>query len=75
MSTEEAHEFEKSELFAIILKMRTWDDKAKLVGYVVPPLEAYEDLILDHLRTHKSWALPLIKPSPTLDYDYVYDYT
>jgi len=54
MSTEEAHEFEKSELFAIILKMRTWDDKAKLVGYVVPPLEAYEDLILDHLRTHKS---------------------
>ena len=50
MSTSEAEAFEKSDMFTTILKMRTWDDKAKIEGYSVPPLDTYADIILQHLR-------------------------
>jgi len=53
MSTSEAHAFEESELFTPILKMRTWDDKAKIENYDAPPLETYESMIRNHLRRQR----------------------
>jgi len=54
MSTLEAQAFEKSELFNSILKMRTWDDKAKIENYDAPPLETYETMIRNHLRRQQT---------------------
>ncbi|KAL6057644.1 HD domain-containing protein [Balamuthia mandrillaris] len=50
MTEQEAQSFEQSALFEVLLKMRTWDDKAKIVGAVVPPLNAYEPMIRQHLE-------------------------
>lgn len=33
--------------------MRTWNDKAKLVEYMAPELEAYESLILQYLKANR----------------------
>jgi len=62
MSSSEAQAFEKSELFASILKMRTWDDKAKIENYTVPQLDTYEPVILSHLRRNAQVAT---QPTPS----------
>ncbi len=45
MTPSEARAFEQDPLFDCVLKMRTWDEKAKIVGWVVPPLESYRLMI------------------------------
>ncbi|HKD08355.1 MAG TPA: HD domain-containing protein [Bryobacteraceae bacterium] len=39
---EEAREFESHSFFREALRLRSWDDEAKIPGMVVAPLEAYE---------------------------------
>lgn len=41
MTAAEAAAFEADPLQSVLLKMRTWDEAAKVVGRAVPPLEAY----------------------------------
>jgi predicted HD phosphohydrolase len=53
MTTEEAQLFEKSELFDTILKMRTWDDKAKIVGAKVPNLDHWVPLMFSQLNRQR----------------------
>jgi predicted HD phosphohydrolase len=58
MTDAEARAFEADPLFDVILKMRTWDESAKVVGMQVPPLEAYretiEKLVAAHTVQHTS---------------------
>ena len=59
MTDEQAAAFEANPLFALQLKMRTWDEAAKVKDMVVPGLEAYveimERLVAAEL-THKEQA-------------------
>jgi predicted HD phosphohydrolase len=41
MGDAEAHAFEADPLFETIILMRTWDEKAKVVGLEVPSLDSY----------------------------------
>jgi len=52
MGESEALAFEKSDLFSTILKLRTWDDKAKVVGLQVPGLDHYLPIILEHIKNN-----------------------
>lgn len=45
MTDAEAKAFETSDLFGSIIKMRSWDEKAKIKGMVVPELDSYENAI------------------------------
>lgn len=49
MTEEEAQSFEKSPMFELYLKMRTWDDKAKEVDWDKPSLEKYKEIAWRHL--------------------------
>lgn len=49
MSDEEARAFESAPHFAAALRLRSWDDRAKEPGLVVPGLAAYRSLALGHL--------------------------
>eukprot|EP00455_Lapot_gusevi_P057274 TRINITY_DN9707_c0_g1_i2.p1 TRINITY_DN9707_c0_g1~~TRINITY_DN9707_c0_g1_i2.p1 ORF type:complete len:211 (+),score=54.83 TRINITY_DN9707_c0_g1_i2:66-635(+) len=44
MTPEEADAFDNDPLKQPILLLRTWDDKAKRVGWEVPPFEYYRDM-------------------------------
>ncbi|KAK3596244.1 hypothetical protein CHS0354_028415 [Potamilus streckersoni] len=50
MTSEEALAFEKSPLFDIIVRMRTWDEKAKEPDIEMEPLEKYRKLCVDVLE-------------------------
>lgn len=50
MGIKEAIEFENDPLFSLIVKMRKWDDEAKLVDVKVLPLEYFRELIISHLQ-------------------------
>jgi hypothetical protein len=45
MSAEEMETFERDPLFKEKLRLREYDEKAKIVDYKVPPLETYRDMI------------------------------
>jgi len=45
MSREEAERFEQDPLKSTILLMRTWDEKAKIVGWVGPGFDVYAPLL------------------------------
>lgn len=45
MTDAEAHAFERSPLFDTIIKMRSWDEKAKIKGLDVPGLDEYSPMI------------------------------
>lgn len=49
MTEEEARQFEKNPDFHDILKMRTWDEKAKIPNWVVPGLNQYLQVARRHL--------------------------
>jgi 2-amino-1-hydroxyethylphosphonate dioxygenase (glycine-forming) len=49
MNEEEALAFEARPLFAAALRLRSWDDRAKVSGRSVPSLDTYRTLFLDHL--------------------------
>ena len=49
MDAEEAEEFEMDELHTLYIKMREWDDKAKITKLPKPSLEFYRLLTMRHL--------------------------
>jgi phosphonate degradation associated HDIG domain protein len=50
MKAEEARQFEKDPLFHMIIKMRKWDEEAKIVDAPMLPLEYFKTLIVEHLE-------------------------
>jgi 2-amino-1-hydroxyethylphosphonate dioxygenase (glycine-forming) len=48
MTSEEAEEFEKMSMFSLFLKMREWDDKAKVTDFKYPSLDKYKDMAKQH---------------------------
>mmetsp|Transcript_10985 Transcript_10985/g.13297 ORF Transcript_10985/g.13297 Transcript_10985/m.13297 type:complete len:471 (+) Transcript_10985:302-1714(+) len=59
MSEEEAMKFEQDPLMDTIIKLRTWDEAAKVVNpsFQVPQLEAYETMILDAVKRQRESVL------------------
>ncbi len=49
MSKDEAEAFEKYPLFDLIIKMRTWDEQAKVEHKPLPDLGHYRQMMLRHL--------------------------
>lgn len=49
MQEEEALAFEQYPLFELIIKMRHWDEEAKIEGLPVPDLAKYHGMIVRHL--------------------------
>jgi phosphonate degradation associated HDIG domain protein len=49
MSEEEATAFEQYPLFELIIKMRTWDEEAKIENKPLPNLEHFRQMMLRHL--------------------------
>ncbi|CAD5122043.1 DgyrCDS10495 [Dimorphilus gyrociliatus] len=51
MTGPEAEEFEKHPKFNSILKMRGWDEEAKVVGMKIDPLHKYQRLMINYLSS------------------------
>jgi 2-amino-1-hydroxyethylphosphonate dioxygenase (glycine-forming) len=51
MSAEEAAAFEQYPLFALIIRMRNWDEQAKIEDQPLPDLGRYRAMMLHHLQT------------------------
>ena len=49
MNAEEAEAFEADPMFDIYIKMRTWDDLAKITNKVLPDLNRYKQMAISHL--------------------------
>lgn len=54
MDENEAQEFEKDELYELYIKMREWDDQAKMVNAKVPGLDTYRLLTMGHLMKQQA---------------------
>jgi phosphonate degradation associated HDIG domain protein len=54
MYEEEAAAFEQYPLFDLIIKMRRWDEEAKIVHKPLPDLSRYRNMILHHLESQKN---------------------
>jgi 2-amino-1-hydroxyethylphosphonate dioxygenase (glycine-forming) len=54
MDPEEAGAFEHYPLFDLIIKMRKWDEEAKIEHKPLPPLVHYRNMILHHLNEKHS---------------------
>ncbi len=50
MTLEEAMAFESDALFDLHIKLRRWDEKAKLENKALPSLDKYADMMLHHLQ-------------------------
>lgn len=46
MSKVEAQDFEAQEHFEVIIKVRKWDEQAKIKDAEVPMLKMYEDMLM-----------------------------
>lgn len=51
MTAEEATAFEQYPLFDLIIRMRKWDEEAKIEHQPMPDLQHYRNMILHHLQT------------------------
>ena len=51
MTAEEAAAFEKHPQFPALIKMRTWDEKAKVQGLKLKPLKEYREMFENYLET------------------------
>jgi 2-amino-1-hydroxyethylphosphonate dioxygenase (glycine-forming) len=49
MSLEEATTFESDDLFPLYIKMRQWDEDAKIEHQSLPPIEKYKEMMIQHL--------------------------
>ncbi len=49
MNETEALQFEKDHLHLLYIKIREWDDKAKVEKIPLPSLEIYKQMTLQHL--------------------------
>jgi phosphonate degradation associated HDIG domain protein len=54
MAKDEAEAFEQYPLFDLIIKMRRWDEEAKIENLPIPDLEHYKTMIITHLQKQKS---------------------
>ncbi|GHB76566.1 HD domain-containing protein [Persicitalea jodogahamensis] len=54
MELDEAEAFEKNPYFDLIIRMRRWDEAAKLQNYPTPDLAHYLGLIENYLKTHSA---------------------
>jgi len=52
MQADEANAFEQHPLFALIIKMRTWDDEAKVEHMAIADLQKYRTMMIKHLTDH-----------------------
>jgi 2-amino-1-hydroxyethylphosphonate dioxygenase (glycine-forming) len=50
MSEEEAAAFEQYPLFDLIIRMRKWDEQAKIENQPLPDLQHYRQMMLHHLK-------------------------
>ncbi len=53
MDKEEAEAFETYPLFDLIIKMRKWDEQAKIENKPLPDLQHYRQMIFHHLESQK----------------------
>lgn len=53
MTEEEAAAFEQYPLFDLIIKMRNWDEQAKIEGQPLPPLQHFKDMMMRHLTSQQ----------------------
>ena len=51
MSPEEAIAFESDPLFSLHIRLRQWDEKAKLENQPVPSLDKFRDMMVRHLNS------------------------
>jgi len=51
MTVEEAAAFEQYPLFDLIIRMRSWDEQAKIEHQPLPDLKHYREMMLQHLQT------------------------
>jgi phosphonate degradation associated HDIG domain protein len=51
MTAEEAAAFEQYPLFKLIIRMRNWDEQAKIEHQPLPDLGRYREMMLHHLQT------------------------
>ncbi len=56
MTLEEAMLFESGGLFDLHIKLRRWDEKAKLEKQPMPPLQKYKNMAIRHLVSSQSLA-------------------
>jgi hypothetical protein len=56
MTSAEAILFEADHLFDLHIKLRRWDEQAKLENKPMPPLEKYKDMALRHLVSRQSFS-------------------
>lgn len=54
MTLEEAMLFELNDLFDLHIKLRRWDEKAKLEKQPEPSLQKYKDMAIRHLKSNQS---------------------
>jgi predicted HD phosphohydrolase len=50
MSAGEAALFEEDKLFELHIRLRQWDEKAKLENKPLPPLDKYRKMMIEHLQ-------------------------
>jgi phosphonate degradation associated HDIG domain protein len=50
MTLQEAMSFEADPLFDLHIKLRRWDEKAKLENQPLPPMDKYATMIIHHLK-------------------------
>jgi len=55
MTAEEAMIFESDKLFELHIKLRRWDEKAKLEKQIMPPLQKYKEMAIRHLEKSQSF--------------------
>jgi len=49
MNDAEAKQFEEDNLYLLFIKIREWDDKAKIENVPLPSLEIYKQMAFQHL--------------------------
>ena len=54
MTEEEAAAFEQYPLFDLIIRMRKWDEQAKVENKPLPDLQHYRNMMLHHLSTNST---------------------
>ena len=54
MTEEEAILFESDKLFDLHIKLRRWDEKAKMEKQSLPTLQKYKDMAIRHLKSVQS---------------------
>ena len=52
MTAEEAKTFEKHPQFTALIKMRGWDEKAKVQGLRIKPLQEYREMLENFLENN-----------------------